>query len=112
MIAGTKIKMTLLGIFVLGVVVGLVGDRVMQMVPKGFPQGRPEGRDGGPGGKAIDMLKERLNLRADQITKVDEILDQAGQEYMKVRSQIHPQFEEIRNRQRSQIQAILDPPKN
>jgi F0F1-type ATP synthase membrane subunit b/b' len=47
-------------------------------------------------------------LRPDQIKKVDDILDQAGQEYMKLRTQLRPQFDEVRNRQREQILAILD----
>jgi hypothetical protein len=108
MIAGTKIKLTLLGIFLLGIFVGVVGDRVMQLVYRGAGAGHAEGRDQGPN-RAIDMLTERLKLRPDQVQKIDGILDQAGQEYMKVRTQIRPQFDEIRNRQRNQIQAILDP---
>jgi hypothetical protein len=108
MIAGTKIKLTLLGLFILGVFVGVVGDRVMQVMSREAGPGRAEGRDPGPN-RAIDMLTERLKLRPDQVQKIDIILDQAGQEYMKVRTQIRPQFDEIRNRQRNQIQAILDP---
>ena len=105
MIAGTKIKLTLLGIFVLGIIVGVVGDRVMQVVPQQSGPGRPPAKDSGP----LNMLTERLKLRPDQVKKIDGILEQAGQEYMKARAQIRPLFDEIRNRQRDQIQAILDP---
>jgi Spy/CpxP family protein refolding chaperone len=108
MIAGTKIKLTLLGIFVLGIFVGVVGDRVMQVVSRDAGPSHPDGRESGPN-KTIDMLTERLKLRPDQVQDIDAIVDQAGQEYMKVRTQIRPQFDEIRNRQRNQIQAILDP---
>lgn len=108
MIAGTKIKLTLVGIFVLGIVVGVVGDRTLQIIPQKAVSGRSEGRDQGPP-RIIDMLTKRLKLRPDQVKKIDEILEQAGQDYMKVRAQIRPQFDEIRNRQRDQIQAILDP---
>lgn len=107
MIAGTKIRLTLLGIFLLGVVVGVVGDNLYRI--EWGEHRDQQNRRGAGQPRSIDLLTQRLNLRPDQIKKVDAILTEAGEEYVRLRTQLRPQFDEVRNRQRDRIRALLDP---
>ncbi len=67
-----------------------------------------------PGGAArfqeriLSRLTKELDLRADQRQKVEAVLQEAGQEFGRLRAEIGPKFREIRDRAREQIRAALD----
>lgn len=108
MIAGTKIKLTLMGLFALGLVVGVAADSYYRLSLESQVRRQTSGRSGGQS-RTSEILEQRLNLRPDQVSKVNVILGECSAEYVTLRAQIRPQFDEIRNRQRERIRAILDP---
>lgn len=111
MISGTKIRLTLLGIFALGLILGAAADRLYRV--KIEQESRPRRSErSGSGTRTLDTLTRRLNLRPDQIEKVQIILKEAGKEYVELRGKVRPRFNEIRNRQRERIRALLDQAQN
>jgi len=67
-----------------------------------------------PGGAArfeervLSRLTKELDLRSDQRQKVESVLEEARNEFAKLREEIGPKFRDIRNRTRDNIRAALD----
>jgi len=57
----------------------------------------------------LKRLTRELDLRVDQQTKVEAVLRESGEEFARLRGEIRPRFQEIRERSRDRIRAILDP---
>jgi hypothetical protein len=57
----------------------------------------------------LKRLTSELNLRADQQQQVEAILRESGEEFARLRQEIRPRFQEIRERSRGRIRALLDP---
>ena len=57
----------------------------------------------------LKRLTSELDLRADQQTKVEAILRESGEEFARLRQEIRPRFQEIRERSRDRIRTLLDP---
>ncbi|HYV82657.1 MAG TPA: periplasmic heavy metal sensor [Pyrinomonadaceae bacterium] len=86
-------------IFVLGFTAGILALNVY----RGWgPRGN--GRD-----NRMDELSERLQLTADQKTKVQEIFNDTREQLRAVRRETEPRMEEIRRQADGRLQTILTP---
>jgi Spy/CpxP family protein refolding chaperone len=85
-------------IFVLGFTAGILALNVY----RGWT------RIGGPGNR-FDELSERLQLTADQKTKVQEILSDSREQLRAVRRESEPKMNEIRRQADGRLQTVLTP---
>jgi len=85
-------------IFVLGFTAGILALNVY----------RGWGLRGG-GGNRMDELSERLQLTADQKTKVQEIFNDTREQLRAVRQETEPRMEEIRRQADGRLQTVLTP---
>lgn len=58
--------------------------------------------------RILSRLTRELDLRSEQREKVEAVLKEAGQEFVRLRNEIGPRFREIRDRSQERIRAILD----
>ena len=65
-------------------------------------------RGGGPGNR-FDNMAERLNLTADQKTKVQEIFSDTREQLRSVRQETEPRMAEIRRQADGRLQTVLTP---
>jgi hypothetical protein len=100
-----KGALLLLLAFGLGLVGGAVGLGVYQTRFGDWrsPQGAGRFHE-----RILSRLTKELDLRSEQRQKVEAVLEEAGQEFAKLRKEIGPKFQDIRNRARDQIRAALD----
>jgi len=61
------------------------------------------------GGNRMDELSERLQLTADQKTKVQEIFNDTREQLRAVRRETEPRMEEIRRQADGRLQTVLTP---
>jgi Spy/CpxP family protein refolding chaperone len=61
------------------------------------------------GGNRMDELSERLQLTADQKTKVQEIFSDTREQLRAVRRETEPRMEEIRRQADGRLQTVLTP---
>src|SRR5215213_1465464 len=85
-------------IFVLGFTAGILALNVY----RGWPRG------GGPANR-VDELSERLQLTADQKTKVQEIFSDTREQLRAVRRETEPRMQEIRRQADGRLQTVLTP---
>ena len=85
-------------IFVLGFAAGILALNVY----------RGLARNGGPGNR-FEELSERLQLTADQKTKVQEIFSDTREQLRAVRRESEPKVEEIRRQADGRLQTVLRP---
>lgn len=83
-------------IFVLGFTAGILALNVY----------RGLARHGGPGNR-FEELSERLNLTAEQKTKVQEIFSDTREQLRAVRHESEPKLEEIRRQADGRLQTVL-----
>ena len=84
-------------IFVLGFTAGILALNVYRgWVPRG-------------GGNRMDELSERLQLTADQKTRVQEIFNDTREQLRAVRRETEPRMEEIRRQADGRLQTVLTP---
>ena len=84
-------------IFVLGFTAGILALNVYRgWVPRG-------------GSNRMDELSERLQLTADQKTRVQEIFNDAREQLRAVRRETEPRMEEIRRQADGRLQTVLTP---
>ena len=102
-----RLKGTLLLLlaFGLGVAGGAVGFGVYQTRFGDWhaPRGAARFQD-----RILSRLTKELGLRPEQRQKVEAVLEEAGQEFTKLREEMGPKFRDIRNRVRDRIRAALD----
>lgn len=58
--------------------------------------------------RLLKKFSSKLDLTADQRTKVAAILEAKRQKMEELRAQVHPQFESLRNSTRDEIKSILN----
>jgi Spy/CpxP family protein refolding chaperone len=87
-------------IFVLGFTAGILALNVY----RGWAH-----RGLGPGGDRFDALAERLQLTADQKTKVQEIFSDTREQLRAVRQETEPRMQEIRRQADGRLQTVLTP---
>lgn len=57
----------------------------------------------------LKRLTRELDLREDQRQRVEVLLRETGQEFVRLREEIGPRFREIRERSREKIRTVLTP---
>ena len=92
-----QVRIAALIIFVLGFTAGILALNV-------YRRARPFG-----GGNRMDELSERLNLTADQKTRVQEIFSDTREQIRGVRSEMEPRMNEIRRQADGRLQTVLTP---
>ena len=93
-----QVRVAAVIIFVLGFTAGILALNVYRGVVRG----------GGPGNR-LDNLAERLNLTADQKTKVQEIFSDTREQLRAVRQETEPRMAEIRRQADGRLQTVLTP---
>ena len=94
-----QVRVAALIIFVLGFTAGILALNVY----RGWARGAG-GRD-----NRMDELSERLQLTADQKTKVQEIFNDTREQLRSVRRETEPRMEEIRRQADGRLQTVLTP---
>lgn len=91
-----QVRVAALIIFVLGFTAGILALNVYRNVVRG-------------GGGRMDEMAERLNLTADQKTKVQEIFSDTREQLRAVRQETEPRMAEIRRQADGRLQTVLTP---
>ena len=94
-----QVRVAALIIFVLGFTAGILALNVY----RGWVRG------GGGAGNRMDELSERLQLTADQKTKVQEIFNDTREQLRAVRQETEPRMDEIRRQADGRLQTVLTP---
>ena len=105
MISLFKLKtiLTMSAVFALGAIMGaswggILVSRNVASIPPTLHKSKPA---------IIEKFKTRLRLSPEQAQRIDSILDQTHHDFNELHLAVKPQFEEIRQQMRSQIQQIL-----
>jgi Spy/CpxP family protein refolding chaperone len=93
-----QVRIAALIIFVLGFTAGILALNV-------YRRARPFGG----GANRMDELSERLQLTADQKTKVQEIFNDTREQIRSVRAEMDPRMNEIRRQADGRLQTVLTP---
>ena len=96
---------TVLSLFVAGIAIGALGMHIYQDRQLRHPDGPPGGERGFVGRR----LHRMLDLSAEQMRKIDEILQHSHEQAMELREDLHPQVMAIMERAHEEIAGILDP---
>jgi Spy/CpxP family protein refolding chaperone len=91
-----QVRIAAMIIFVLGFTAGILALNVYR------------GWRGGPGNR-FEELSERLQLTADQKTKVQEIFSDTREQIRAVRREMEPRMAEIRTQADGRLQTVLTP---
>lgn len=94
-----QVRVAAIIIFVLGFTAGILALNVY----------RGWARNGGGPGNRMDELSERLQLTADQKTKVQEIFNDTREQLRAVRQETEPRMDEIRRQADGRLQTVLTP---
>lgn len=105
----TRIKIwgVVVGVFLLGCVAGASLDSLYRLKMRGPSAQWGPGKRGS--GEALDRMKRELNLNEQQTTEIKAILDQTGNEYRALRTEVRPRYDAIRQSARTRIRALLNP---
>lgn len=103
--ARLKIWAVLIGIFLLGGVTGAALDGVYR---SRAVAGRPEARHRDPEEQFATMRRE-LNLSDEQATAIRAILEESRAEFRTLRAEVKPRYDEVRQRARTRMRALLNP---
>ena len=92
-----QVRIAALIIFVLGFTAGILALNVYRGLARGGQ------------GNRIDELSERLQLTADQKTKVQEIFGDTREQLRAARQEMEPRMSEIRRQADGRLQTVLTP---
>ena len=92
-----QVRVAAMIIFVLGFTAGILALNVY----RGWVRGGP--------GSRFDELSERLQLNADQKTKVQEIFSDTREQIRATRREMEPKMDEIRRQADGRLQTVLTP---
>lgn len=93
-----QVRVAAVIIFVLGFTAGILALNVYRGVVRGVGSGN-----------RFDNMAERLNLTADQKTKVQEIFSDTREQLRAVRQETEPRMQEIRRQADGRLQTVLTP---
>lgn len=103
-----KIWLVLAVVFVLGTVTGAALGGLYHSRAGGRARGGGGDGEGARGPRHFDKMRKELGLSDEQATRVRAILDETGNEYRALRTELRPRFEEPRLRARARIRELLD----
>jgi Spy/CpxP family protein refolding chaperone len=92
-----QVRFAALIIFVLGFAAGILALNVYRGLARNTPRDR------------FEQLAERLDLNADQKTKVQQILGDSREQLRAVRRESEPKLNEIRRQTDTRLQEVLTP---
>ena len=92
-----QVRIAAVIIFVLGFTAGILALNVYRGLTRGGP------------GNRIDELADRLQLTADQKTKVQEIFSDTREQLRAARQEMEPRMAEIRRQADGRLQTVLTP---
>lgn len=102
-----KIWAVVVGVFLLGCVTGASVDSLYRLKSRGANSQWGPGRRGTD--EALNRMKRDLNLNDQQTTDIKAILDQTGNDYRSLRTEVRPRYDAIRQNARARIRAVLTP---
>lgn len=102
-----KIWLVVVGVFLLGCVTGASLDSFYRLRMRGPDRQSGPGRRGTD--EALDRMKRELSLNEQQTTQIKAILDQTGNDYRALRTEVRPRYDAIRQNARTRIRALLTP---
>jgi hypothetical protein len=100
-----KVLILLLAIFALGSMAGGALERVMASRTGSLGRAATI-RDGD---KYLPVLDSQLHLTGEQASEVRTILNQTRDEYKTLCGEVRPRYNEVRDRARSRLRALLSP---
>jgi periplasmic protein CpxP/Spy len=92
-----QVRIAAVIIFVLGFTAGILALNVYRGLARGGP------------GNRMEELSERLQLTADQKTKVQEIFSDTREQLRAARQEMEPRMSEIRRQADGRLQTVLTP---
>ena len=96
-----QVRVAAMIIFVLGFAAGIAALNVYRGIVRGDGGGGPRDR--------FDQMAERLNLNADQKTKVQQIFGDTRDQLRALRRESEPKVNEIRGQADTRLQEVLTP---
>jgi hypothetical protein len=100
-----KVRLAFVSIFILGIAAGALGVCVYY---RGIDPGRPPGWTGRfDRERYVKQMTEAVGLQPEQMGALNAILNETREEFLALRARLRPQFDEIRQRARVRIRAIL-----
>lgn len=102
-----KIWVVVVGVFLLGCVTGVSLDSLYRLKTRGVDRQWGPGRRGTD--EALNRMKRDLKLNDQQTTDIKVILDQTGNDYRALRTEVRPRYDAIRQNARTRIRALLTP---
>lgn len=102
-----KIWLIVVGVFLLGCVAGASVDSIYRLKGRGPDRPWGSGRRGSE--DALEHMKRDLSLNEQQTTEIRAILDQTGNDYRALRTEVRPRYDAIRQNARMRIRALLTP---
>ncbi|GBC81311.1 hypothetical protein HRbin10_00419 [bacterium HR10] len=104
-----RARLTVLGVFALGVALGALAMEFYQQSVRGRSSAGPPPRGESARERHLQYLVKELGLTQEQTERVRRILDETRQEFLQLRNEMRPRFEEIRRRSRERLRAVLTP---
>ena len=102
-----KVRLACVSIFILGIAAGALG---VSAYYRWMEAGRPSGWTGKfDRERYVKQMTETVGLKQEQMGAFNAILDETREEFLALRSRLHPQFDEVRQRARQRIRGILSP---
>ncbi|MBI4468859.1 MAG: hypothetical protein HY650_05995 [Acidobacteria bacterium] len=96
------------GVFAVGFAAGALAMNLYLASAESADPGRTSGRHESK--KALlEKLTEELRLAPEQAEQIDLILSETREEYMRLRKETQPRYQDIRGRSRDRIRAVLGP---
>jgi protein CpxP len=102
----TKFAGLLVLIFILGVVAGSLGYRLVEQKDTFASSTRPS-PGAGRRGEAVEKFTRELNLTPDQVQRLNAIFAENEQKFSELHKSFKPQADAIRQEGRSKIRAML-----
>lgn len=90
--------LTILGVLVLGVVVGVVGERLIAQKQAHRPE---------PPGPTLEVMARELGLTREQQTAIKEVFKRGDERFGVLRSELHKTMREMREQLQNEIDQVL-----
>lgn len=111
-----SVALQLFVVFASGALVGGLAHRLYTSLPEAVPVMKAPPRLPGRGGGAsfrdryMNEMRERLQLRDDQVHRLNEILEVTGRGVREAKRRSDVDMKALQESQQAQIRAMLDPP--
>jgi len=101
-----KVRLAFVSIFILGIAAGALGVSVYY---RGIDPGRPSGWTGRfDRERYVKQMTEAVGLQREQMGALNAVLDETREEFLALRAHLRPRFDEVRQRARVRVRAILN----